>query len=219
MTKLDILSDPVCPWCCIGKGLLDRALESRPGHPFLIEWHPFRLNPDLPAEGVDKRAWLEAKFGGRDKLEAIHERLRAMARDAGVALDPDVPKRIPNTTDAHRLIHWAGIEGRQTAAVSALFRAYWSEGRDIGNAAVLADIAAAIGLDRAAVARLLAGDADRDLIEARDRHARARGVTGVPCFIIDNAHAVSGAQPVALWQQVIDELSEKARTAAPSAGG
>jgi predicted DsbA family dithiol-disulfide isomerase len=141
MIRLDIFSDPVCPWCYLGKANLDRALEAAPDHPFAIEWHPFQLNPDMPPEGVDKRQYLAARFGGAEQVDAIHDRLRQIARQNGVDLDPDVPKRIPNTLDAHRLIHWAGIEGRQTPVVSALFRAYWKEGRDIGNRAVLADIA------------------------------------------------------------------------------
>ena len=134
MIRLDIFSDPVCPWCYLGKANLDRALESAPDHPFQIEWHPFQLNPDMPPEGVDKRAYLADRFGGAHKVDAVHDRLREVARENGVALDPDVPKRIPNTLDAHRLIHWAGLEGRQTPLVAALFRAYWKEGRDIATA-------------------------------------------------------------------------------------
>ncbi len=214
MIRLDIFSDPVCPWCYIGKSNLDRALESRADHPFQIEWHPFQLNPDMAADGVDKRSYLSDRFGGPDKLAAIHARLREAARQAGVDMDPDTPKRLPNTLNAHRLIHWAGLEGRQTPVVSALFRAYWKEGRDIGNPAVLADIAASAGLDRAAIARLLDGDADRDTITARDAHARERGVTGVPCFVVADQYVLSGAQPVALWQQAMDELI--AQNATPS---
>ncbi len=121
-------------------------------------------------------------------------------------MDPDTPKRIPNTLNAHRLIHWAGLESRQTPVVAALFRAYWREGRDIGNVGVLADIAASAGLDRATIVRLLDGDADRDTIMARDAHARDRGVTGVPCFVVADQYVLSGAQPVALWQQAMDEM-------------
>lgn len=206
MIRLDIFSDPVCPWCYIGKTNLDRALESRADHPFQIEWHPFQLNPDMAADGVDKRSYLSDHFGGPDKLAAIHGRLREAARQAGVDMDPDTPKRLPNTLNAHRLIHWAGLEGRQTPVVSALFRAYWKEGRDIGNVGVLADIAGSTGLDRAAIARLLDGDADRDTVIDRDTHARERGVTGVPCFVVADQYVLSGAQPVALWQQAMDEL-------------
>jgi len=210
MVRLDVFADPVCPWCFVGKAGLDRALEARPDHPFVVEWHPFQLNPDTPREGVDKRQYLEARFGGKAQVDAVHERLREVARKAGVDLDPDVPKRIPNTLDAHRLIHWAGLEGRQSAAVGTLFRAYWREGRDIGNPAVLADIGAAIGMDRAAVVRLLASDADVDETLAREDHARQRGVRAVPTFVIADRHVVSGAQLYDLWVKVIDDLAAQA---------
>lgn len=212
--RLDIFSDPVCPWCFIGKAHLDRALANRPGHPFRIEWHPFQLNPDMPAGGMDRRAYLEAKFGA-GRVGAMNVRLRQAAADAGVALDPERPARIPNTLDAHRVIHWAGLEGVQTAVKGALMAAYWVEGADIGNPAVLAEVAGGAGMDAAAVARLLATDADRDDIAARDADARAKGVGAVPTFLIDRRYAVQGAQPPELWAEVIDEV---AALAAPSAG-
>ncbi len=211
MIRLDIFSDPVCPWCLIGKANLDRALESHPDHPFAIEWHPFQLNPDMAAEGVDKRSYLAARFGGAEKLDQIHQRLRDAAKAAGVDLNPDIPTRIPNTLNAHRLIHWAGLEGRQTAMVSALFRAYWREGRDIGDVTVLATLAKEAGLDAVAIARLLTTDADADDLRARDLDARAKGVTAVPTFLIAQQFVLSGAQPPELWGQVIDELREKMR--------
>jgi len=208
MIRLDIFSDPVCPWCHIGKANLDRALETHPNHPFQIEWHPFQLNPDMPDEGVDKRDYLNAKFGA-ERVQDMHLRLKEASRAAGAEIDPDVPKRQPNTLNAHRLIHWAGLEGRQAAVVSALFRAYWREGRDIGNAAVLADIAGAAGMDRAVVARLLASDADTDDIRARDEDARRKGVNSVPTFLIAQQYVVTGAQPPDVWGRVITELLEK----------
>jgi predicted DsbA family dithiol-disulfide isomerase len=212
MIRLDIFSDPVCPWCFIGKAHLDRALESRPGHPFRIEWHPFQLNPDMPREGMGRRAYLEAKFGGKDKVDQMHARLQAAADQAGVEMDMERMDRMANTLDAHRMIHWAGLEGRQTAMVSALFRAYFRDGRDIGQPDVLADLAADVGMDRALAARLLATDADRDDIAARDADARSKGVNAVPTFLIDRRYVMSGAQPVAQWQQIIDEIAEQTGT-------
>lgn len=207
MVRLDIFSDPVCPWCHVGKLNLDRALADHPDHPFQIDWHPFQLNPDMPKEGVAKRPWLEAKLGGKARVDAVHERLREVARKAGVDLDPDRPARIPNTLDAHRLILWAGLQGRQNAVVTAIFRAYWDEGRDIGTPEVLADIAATAGMDRATTLRLLASDADAADLIARDADARHKGVTSVPTFLIAQHYVVSGAQPPELWADVIKDLS------------
>ena len=212
MVKLDIFSDPVCPWCYIGKANLDRALEAAPEHPFQIEWHPFQLNPGMPAEGVDRAEYLEAKFGGKAKAVEIYARVEQAAREAGLTIDFSTIRRMPNTLNAHRLIHWAGLEGRQTAIVSALFRAYWREGRDIGQTATLVDIAEAAGMDRALTERLLATDEDSDALKARDIHARERGVTGVPCFIIGNQYVVSGAQPPQVWADVIAELRANAQS-------
>lgn len=208
--RLDIFSDPVCPWCYVGKANLDRALAARPDHPFVIQWHPFQLNPEMPAEGVAKRGYLEAKFGGKARVDAIHERLRDVARAAGVDLDPDKPQRMPNTLNAHRLIHWAGIEGVQQAVVDALMRAYWVEGRDIGDLQTLADIAGENGMNRAATLRLLHSDADADDIQARDHDARQKGVNAVPTFLIAQQYVVSGAQPPETWGKVIEELSGRA---------
>lgn len=206
MVTLDILSDPVCPWCMIGKANLDRALERAGDHPFTIEWHPFQLNPDMPREGADRKSYLEQRLGGPARAAAAYANVLEHAKAAGVTLNLEAMARIPNTLDAHRLIHWAGLEGAQTRVVSALFRAYWQEGRDIGNAEVLCDIADGAGLDAAMVARLLASDADIDDIRARDANARRQGVTGVPTFIVGRRHAVSGAQPPELWDRVIAEI-------------
>ncbi len=209
MVKLDILSDPICPWCYIGKTYLDRALEAHADHPFAIEWHPFQLNPDMPSEGMDRRAYLEAKFGGPEGAKQVYGRIEETAKSAGLNIDFAAIKRTPNTIDAHRLIHWSGVEGRQTATVTRLFKAYFEQGQDIGDRSVLLDIAEGVGLDRAMTERLLNSDADLEDIRARDAHARERGVTGVPTFVLANTHVLPGAQPTDLWNNVLDELSQK----------
>lgn len=205
MIPLDIFADPVCPWCLIGKANLDRALEARPGHPFVLAWHPFRLDPTMPAGGMARPDYLRAKFGA--EADSIDIPVLEAARRAGITLDLAAIARVPNTLDAHRLLHWAGIEGRQTPVMSALMRAFWREGRDIGAPEVLAGIAEAAGMDRALVERLLASDADRDEVLAREAHARERGIRAVPSFVIGNRHMVEGAQPVETWLAVIDELA------------
>ncbi|MDR9483731.1 MULTISPECIES: DsbA family oxidoreductase [Sediminimonas] len=209
MVKLDIMSDPICPWCHIGKAQLDHALSERPNHPFEIEWHPFQLNPEMPAEGMDRRAYLEAKFGGKEQAAEVYSRIDAAARAAGLEIDFAAIGRTPNTINAHRLIHWAGIEGRQTAMVSALFAAYFHQGRDIGRTDVLADIADSVEMDASVVMRLLETDADRDTIVERDKAARDMGISAVPTFIVAGQHAVPGAQPPETWLNVIDEISSR----------
>ena len=211
--KLDIMSDPICPWCFIGKAHLDKALSAHPNHPFSIEWHPFQLNPDMPANGMGRREYLEGKFGGKEAAVRAYAPVVESSKTAGVAIDFEGMKRTPNTINAHRLIHWAGIEGRQTAAVSALFKAYFTDARDIGDADVLIYIAKSVEMDANVVKRLLDSDEDLKLIQDRDKHSRKMGINSVPTFIIANQHAVPGAQPPELWAQVIADLAAQADAA------
>ncbi|NND41415.1 MAG: DsbA family oxidoreductase [Silicimonas sp.] len=211
MITLDILSDPICPWCYIGKANLDRALEARPDHALTIQWHPFQLNPDMPDAGMDRREYLETKFGGKDNAVAVYARVADAAKAAGLNIDFSGIERTPNTLDAHRLIHWAGLEGRQTAAVSRLFKAYFEDGKDIGDPEILLAIAEGIGMDREMVTRLIESDADLEDVRSRDAHARERGVTGVPTFVLANQHVVPGAQPTELWLKVIDDVADQLR--------
>ncbi|QTN35747.1 DsbA family oxidoreductase [Cognatishimia activa] len=211
--KLDVLSDPICPWCYIGKTHLDRALAAEEDHPFVIEWHPFQLNPDMPEDGMDRREYLERKFGGKDGAIRVYGQIAQHAEDAGIQIDFAAIQKTPNTVNAHRLIHWAGIEGKQNEIVDALFSAYFKEGRDIGDIETLADIADNAGMDAAVVTRLLKSDEDKQSIRDRDVHSREMGVNSVPTFIVGSRHAVPGAQPPELWQKVIKELREKAEGA------
>ena len=209
MVRLDIISDPICPWCYIGKTLLDQALAERPDHPFTLHWLPFQLNPDMPAGGMGRRAYLEGKFGGKEGAVQAYAPVLERAEAAGLNIDFGAIPRTPNTLDAHRLLHWAGIEERQGPIAMALFRAYFEEGRDIGDHEVLADIADSAGMDAAVVAKLLASTADAEDIRQMDSQFRQMGVTGVPAFIVAGKHAVPGCQPKELWLQVIDEISEQ----------
>lgn len=208
--RLDIHADPVCPWCLIGKAWLDRALEGAPDHPFAVVWHPLRLNPDMPPGGMDHRDWLELRHGSQmGAVEALKPVLAA-AHDAGITLNLPAIARMPDTTDAHRLILWAGLEGRQTPVMGALMRAHWREGRDIGDHATLTEIAAKAGMDRTVTARLLASDADRATVHTQEAETRHRGIRATPTFVIAGTHVLPGAQPVALWRDVLAELRERA---------
>jgi len=208
MTKLDIISDPICPWCYIGKAKLDRALESRPDHRFQIEWHPFQLNPDMAPEGMGRRDYLELKFGGRKGAVDVYGQIARAATEAGVEVNFDLIERTPNTLDAHRLIHWAGLQSVQTEVVTKLFQAYFQQGKDISDHNVLTDIAVSAGLEAGVIQTLLAQDDDKDDIRKRDANAREKGVRGVPCFIVENHYVLQGAQPPETWQKVIDEINQ-----------
>jgi predicted DsbA family dithiol-disulfide isomerase len=206
MVKLDIISDPICPWCYIGKANLDAALAQFPDHPFTIEWHPFQLNPEMPAGGMDRKTYLETKFGGKAAAAKAYAPVVAHAEKAGLTINFEMMQVTPNTIDAHRLIHWAGIEARQLLVVDLLFKAYFVEGRDIGSHEVLADIADMAEMDAALITRLLASDADIADIRARDAHSRDMGINAVPTFVVANQHAVPGAQPTDLWVKIISDI-------------
>ncbi len=208
MIALDIISDPICPWCYIGKAKLDRALEAVGDHPFDIHWRPFQLNPDMPPEGMDRREYLELKFGGREGAVKVYSQIEQAAKDAGVDVDFSLIDRTPNTLDTHRVIRWARTEGNQTAFVTRLFKLYFAEGADISDHQVLINAAMETGLDGRMVQRLLASDADIEETRDEDKKAREMGVQGVPCFLVGGKYAISGAQEPSVWANVIKELAE-----------
>lgn len=211
MIKLDILSDPICPWCYIGKTYLDRALERHAEHPFLIEWHPFQLNPNMPVGGMDRADYLERKFGGQAGAVSVYSQIDRTAKEAGLDINWEDLNRTPNTADSHRLIHWAGLEGRQNAIVSALFKAFFIDGKDIGDREVLIETANGSGMDAELTRRLLFSDSDKDDLQKREAHSREMGVNSVPTFIVDNHAVVPGAQKPEFWEDVIaDILKDKA---------
>lgn len=157
---------------------------------------------------MDRRAYLEGKFGGKTRAVAAYAPVVEHTQALGLEIDFAAMQRTPNTINAHRLIHWAAVEGVQTAVVSALFDAYFCKGRDIGQAEVLADVAAQSGMDADMVLRLLATDEDKALIADLDNNARAKGVRAVPTFVVANQHVVPGAQPADFWTDVIKEVKE-----------
>ena len=216
MTTLDIFADPTCPWCLIGKAELDQALETRPGHPFQVTWHPFRLNPNLPPIGVDHVDYMKAKFGDEAGIIAANKPVLEAAERLGLWINMAAIDRVPQTLDAFRLLHWAGIDGVQTRVMSGLMRAYWREGKNIADHQVLAQIGQQAGMDPEMILRLLASDADREEVLAREAYARERGIRSVPTFIIGDTHVLTGAQPAALWRQVIDELAGAGADDAPA---
>jgi predicted DsbA family dithiol-disulfide isomerase len=196
-TRIDIVSDAICPWCYVGKRHLERALATlaEEGLRFQVHWNPFQLNPDMPKEGRDRAAYRAWKFGSAEKAAALDQRITEAAANAGLAFRTDLMTRTPNTIDAHRLIWLAGQNGAQDAAMEAVFRAYFIAGRDIGDHAVLADCAAEAGLPRQDVLDFLAGDVAEKEMRAGDLAAREAGVSGVPSFFLDGYSLFSGAMP------------------------
>jgi predicted DsbA family dithiol-disulfide isomerase len=196
-TRIDIVSDAICPWCYIGKRQMERALLTLAGEglTFSIHWNPFQLNPDMAKEGVDRAQYRARKFGGAEKAAAIDARIVQAAAQVGLDFHPERIRRTPNTIDAHRLIWFAGQKDVQDATMESVFRAYFIEAQDIGQHSVLADCAATAGLDRDEALAFLSGDlADKEMRTA-DVAAREAGVSGVPSFFLDGYGLFSGAMP------------------------
>lgn len=193
--RIDIISDAICPWCYVGKRQLERALPmlADEGMRFEVHWHPYQLNPDMPTEGVDRAEYRRMKFGDPARVREIDARVGQAFAGVGLEFRPDLMLRTPNTVAAHRVIWQAGRAGVQDAVVEALFRAYFTEGRDIGDAAVLDAVALGAGLQ--GVAAFLAGDEGRDEVLGEDAAARRASIDGVPCFTMQGHVLFSGAMP------------------------
>jgi len=196
---IDIVSDIVCPWCYIGKRKLELALAlpMAAGLPTAeLRWHPFQLNPDLPAEGVARQQYVQDKFGGPQRAAQIYDRVRAAGRAVGLALDLDGITRQPNTLAAHALLAFARQGGAASAGAmkERLLKAYFVENRFIGSADVLAKIAGEAGLDADAARAFMRDPAQLDAVARADAQARSAGISGVPYFIFNQKVALSGAQ-------------------------
>ena len=196
-TRIDVVSDAICPWCYIGKRQLERALATltEDGLQFSVHWNPFQLNPEMPKEGRDRAAYRAWKFGSAERMREADARVAQAAADVGLPFRQDLMLRTPNTIDAHRLIWFAGQNNVQDATMEAVFEAYFTQGRDIGDPTVLADCAAQARLDRDEVAAFLAGDVAAQEMRAADQSAREAGVNGVPSFFLDGYSLFSGAMP------------------------
>ncbi len=200
---VEVVSDVVCPWCYLGKKRLEQALAHPSAGAIALHWRPYQLDPSIAAEGMDRKAYLSAKFGGAGQLGAIHERLQTLGAEVGIAYAFDRIERAPNTLDAHRLIRWAAENGAQDRLVARLFAIYFEEGGDIGDRALLVDTARQSGMDGEAVRRRYESGADIDAVRAEIQRAQQAGVTGVPFFIFANRFAVAGAQSAELLGQAL----------------
>jgi predicted DsbA family dithiol-disulfide isomerase len=217
---IDVVSDVVCPWCYLGEKRLEAALAEEP-QPVALRWRPYQLDPTIPPGGLDRADYMERKFGKSGRLQSVHDNLTRLGAEFGIPFAFDKIKRSPNTLDAHRLIRWAASAGSQGTIVDRLFKAYFVEGRDIGDRAVLIDIARECGLDADLVEKLLADGADVDLVRQEIEQAQAMGVSGVPFFIFAGRLGVPGAQEPSVLRRAMAEarraMSEPAGEAAVSA--
>ena len=199
---IDVVSDVVCPWCYLGKKRLERAIAAQP-EPIAVNWRPYQLDPTIPAEGLERSSYMRNKFGGDGRLEAAHERLRALGAPLGISFQFERIERAPNTLDAHRLIRWASVTGAQNAVVDRLFQLYFEQGRDIGERSLLLDVARQCGMDVEVVKKLFDEGADIEEVRAEIAQTQQLGVTGVPFFIFASRFGVPGAQETAVLEQAI----------------
>ena len=205
---IDVISDVICPWCFLGKRRLDKALTLLDGVKVMVRWRPFALDPTIPAEGMDRVEHLIAKFG-RERLETLHDPLIAAGAKDGVPFRFEAITRTPNTLDAHRVMRWAQTVERQHDMAERLFMAYWSEGKDVGNRAVLAAEAGAVGINAAQIAELLASQQDVAEVNAEIAHAGNIGVTGVPTYILGQSYALAGAQSPEILADAINRVARE----------
>jgi predicted DsbA family dithiol-disulfide isomerase len=205
---IEIYSDVVCPWCYIGKRRLERALDQLNGAAQTrITWRPFQLNPTMPKDGMDRATYLEAKFGSLDAFRQLEEHVLAAGAAERISFAFEKVARASNTFLAHRLIWYAGQQGRQDAVVESLFRGYFTEGADIGSVPVLGQLAGRAGLAAAAVELFLQSEEGTTEVKAEEAAGHRLGIRAVPYFVLNQASGISGAQPVDVFVSAIERAS------------
>jgi len=212
--QIDVFSDPICPWCFIGKRRLERALAARPAVPASINWRAFQLNPAMPAAGMDRDAYLTTKFGSATEADRLYRHIGQVGAMEGLGFRFDAITVTPNTSDAHRLIRLASLHDCQDAVAEHLFSAYFLRGLNIGDRQVLCEIGEDVGLEGGLIDRYLSSTEDVETVRNEDMHARQIGIEGVPCFIVNGRFALSGAQEPEAFFSLFDMVQEEARQAA-----
>lgn len=202
--RIDIVSDVVCPWCYLGKKRLEEALATLPDVHAEIFWRPFQLDGTIPKGGISREEYLTKKFGPNRNRDN-YARLEGIGKEANIDFRFDAIKKSPNTLDAHRLLRWAQAVGTQSAVKQRLFQLYFTEGKDIGDHEILAQVAAENGIEKDVALRLLASDTDVAAVREEIDTASRMGITGVPFFIFNSKIAVSGAQPAEVLVQAVQQ--------------
>jgi predicted DsbA family dithiol-disulfide isomerase len=212
---IDVFSDPICPWCFIGKRRMEKALELNGlTGDVTVRWRAFQLNPGMPPDGMDRADYLALKFGGEERATQIYQMIREAGEGVGIPFEFDRIERTPNTIKAHRLIRFAGRSGLDGEVAEMLFQRYFLEGQDIGEDEVLCEVADACGLDRDATRAWLAGDEEDEEVRKEHDFAVSMNIDGVPCFIVESRYAVVGAQEAEAFGPVFDLVREEERQAA-----
>lgn len=202
--RIDIVFDTVCPWCFVGKRRFDRALMARPHLKPDVRYRSFLLNPDLPPQGVDRREYLERKFGGSHQYDRIAEALIHTGKTEGISFALEKIKRVPNSANSHRLVRLAHTLGRQHEAVELLFSAFFEQGLDLGNVEVLIRLAEHLGIERHMAHAHLSGGSDLNAVYTENARMHRLGITGVPCFIFNDGRAIAGAQEPEILTRMLD---------------
>ena len=203
--KIEIYSDVVCPWCFLGKRRLEKALESMDSLLSVeIRYLPYELNPAMPEKGVNRKEYLESKYGFG--IRGAHERLTAWGREVGITYDFEKDQKIPNSFNAHRLIWLAGKQGLEKEMLEALFKAYFTEVRDLGDKRTLADIAVGAGLRRGEAEKLLNGEEGAQEVREMEEKAYNMGIAGIPHFVFNGETELSGAYPVEAFVSILNQL-------------
>jgi predicted DsbA family dithiol-disulfide isomerase len=216
VVSIEVYSDVVCPWCFVGRRRLEKAVQQLEGkHEVRVTWKPYQLNPWMPPEGMDRAEYRRMKFGSAERSSGMDARLVEAGRGEGIDLRFDRIRRTPNTLAAHRLIWLAERQGQQIAMVDTLFRAYFTDGRDIGDAEQLVELAAAAGLDADEVRAFLAAEEGLAEVQVEEEAGRALGIDGVPFFLLAGKYGVSGAQPPEVLVDVIERVVELERPKQP----
>ena len=204
MIMIDIVSDTVCPWCFIGKRRLEKAMAARPKFDYGVSWRPFQLNPDMPEDGMVRDQYLAMKFGDAERAQQIYQNVSEAGELEGLNFRFDKILRQPNSLASHKLIRWSGSAGKQDAVVELLFQRYFVDGADIGDNEILVQLADEAGMDAGLVRDLFNKNSDDDLVLQEESVARRMGVAGVPCFVVAQKYAVSGAQDPSVLTNVFD---------------
>lgn len=214
--KIDFVSDVSCPWCAIGLKSLEQALERIGGDvPTDIHFQPFELNPQMPPEGQDIAEHITQKYGSTpEQLARTQEGIRARGAELGFTFNMDKRSRVYNTFDAHRLLHWAELEGRQHALKQALFTAYFTDGRNPSDRDVLIDVATQAGLDPLRAREVLESGRYTDEVREREQLYGQRGVRAVPSVIVNDKYLIQGGQPVEVFERALRQIAAEAKDSA-----